>query len=69
MPKEIQTKVVVASGKSGDEIVRFAAEEKVDIIVIASHGESGWHHYVVGCVAEKVGRHAKCPVLTIPVLR
>jgi nucleotide-binding universal stress UspA family protein len=69
VPKEIPTKVIVASGNSGDEIVRFAAEEKVDVIVIASHGESGGHHYVVGCVAEKVVRHAKCPVLTVPVLR
>ncbi len=69
VPKEIQTRVIVASGNAGDEIVRFANEEKVDLIVIASHGETGGRHYIFGCVAEKVVRHAKCPVLTIPVLR
>jgi len=69
VPKEIQTKVIVASGKAGDEIVRFAGEGKVDLIVIASHGETGGHHYIFGGVAEKVVRHAKCPVLTIPTLR
>ena len=69
VPKEIQTQVIVASGNAGDEIVRFASEGKVDLIVIASHGETGGRHYVFGCVAEKVVRHAKCPVLTVPSLR
>ncbi|MCX5847130.1 MAG: universal stress protein [Deltaproteobacteria bacterium] len=69
VPKEIQTQVIVVSGNAGDEIVRFTKEGKVDLIVISSHGESGGHHYIFGCVAEKVVRHATCPVLTIPVLR
>jgi nucleotide-binding universal stress UspA family protein len=69
VPKEIKTHVIVSSGNAGDEIVRFADEEKVDIIVISSHGETGGRHHIFGNVAEKVVRHAKCPVLTIPVLR
>jgi len=69
VPKEVQTKVIVASGDAGDEIVKFAQEEKADIIIISSHGETGGRHYIFGCVAEKVVRHATCPVLTIPTLR
>jgi len=69
VPKEIQTQVIVASGNAGDEIVRFAKEGKADLIVISSHGETAGRHYIFGNVAEKVVRHATCPVLTIPTLR
>jgi nucleotide-binding universal stress UspA family protein len=37
----------------------------VDLIVIATHGLTGWQHLVFGSVAEKVVRLATCPVLTI----
>jgi nucleotide-binding universal stress UspA family protein len=69
VPKEIHTQVIVVSGKAGDEILKFADGTKIDIIVIASHGETGGHHYIFGNIAEKVARHAKCPVLIIPTLR
>ncbi|HBH86651.1 MAG TPA: universal stress protein [Syntrophaceae bacterium] len=69
VPKDMHAQVFAVSGNAGDEIVRFAEKENVDLIVIASHGESGGHHYVMGCVAEKIVRHAKCPVLTVPSLR
>jgi nucleotide-binding universal stress UspA family protein len=47
------------------EIVRLANEHAVDLIVIATHGETGWRRLVFGSVAEKVVRLAECPVLTI----
>jgi nucleotide-binding universal stress UspA family protein len=37
----------------------------VDLIVIASHGLTGWRRMVFGSVTEKVVRQATCPVLTI----
>jgi len=37
----------------------------VDLIVISTHGETGWRHLVFGSVAEKVVRFSSCPVLTI----
>ena len=52
---------------AADEIVGLAAEENADLIVIPTHGESGWHRFVFGSVAEKVVRFAKCPVLTIQI--
>jgi nucleotide-binding universal stress UspA family protein len=63
--KEIKTQSKVMMGNAADEIVRAAQEESVDLIVIATHGETGWRHLVFGSVAEKVVRFASCPVLTI----
>ena len=65
IPAEIQAFTVVVHGKPAHEIVRLAAQEKADIIVIPTQGESGWQRLVFGSVAEKVVRLADCPVLTI----
>jgi len=49
----------------GMEIVRLAEHNSVDLIVIATHGMSGWHRLAFGSVAEKVVRLAGCPVLLL----
>ena len=56
---------LVVSGKPAYEIVELAEKEKADIIVIATHGESGWEKFLFGSVTEKVIRMAACPVLTV----
>jgi len=61
----IQTRTMVGHGDAANEIVRIAELEKADLIVIATHGTTGWRRFVFGSVAEKVVRLAKCPVLTI----
>jgi nucleotide-binding universal stress UspA family protein len=48
-----------------DEIVRIANDENVDLIVISTHGRSGWRHLISGSVAEKIVRIASHPVLAI----
>lgn len=63
---EVNSRRQVARGDAADEIVRQAEEENADIIVIATHGWSGWMRFLFGSVAEKVLRTATCPVLTIP---
>jgi universal stress protein A len=62
---EVRTRDLVTTGAAAPEILRIAAAEHVDLIVIASHGQTGWRRLVSGSVAEKVVRHAPCPVLTI----
>ena len=47
------------------EIVRYAREHFIDLIVLATHGRSGLPHVLIGSVAEKVVRKADCPVLTV----
>ncbi len=63
--KRILARPLVAYGLAAEEIVRVATEEKVDLIVIATHGLTGWRHLVFGSVTEKVVRTAQRPVLTI----
>ena len=47
------------------EIIRYAKEKKVDLIVLGTHGRSGLAHVLLGSVAERVVRKAPCPVLTV----
>jgi nucleotide-binding universal stress UspA family protein len=49
----------------GMEIVRIAERNKADLIVIATHGLTGWNKIVFGSVAEKVVRLAESPVLLL----
>jgi universal stress protein A len=63
--KSIRVSTFVAHGNAAEEIVRAAATQKADMIVIATHGATGWQHLLFGSVAEKVVRLASCPVLTI----
>ena len=53
----------------GMEILRIAEHNHADLIVIATHGMTGWHEMVFGSVAEKVVRLATCPVLVLRVER
>ncbi|RQW08164.1 universal stress protein, partial [candidate division KSB1 bacterium] len=67
--KRISPKVTVHSrvivGNAADQIVKFAGEEKVDLIVISTRGQTGLKRLVFGSVAERVVRLAAQPVLTI----
>jgi nucleotide-binding universal stress UspA family protein len=59
--------VVGTANDTGMEIVRVAEQSNADLIVIATHGMTGWHKLAFGSVAEKVVRMAICPVLVIRV--
>ncbi len=56
---------VVREGTPFYEIIRFAREADVDLIVMGTHGRSGLVHVLLGSVTEKVVRKAPCPVLTV----
>lgn len=51
--------------RPADAIVQLAEEEAADMIVLASHGQSGWGRIFFGSVAESVVRLSICPVLTV----
>jgi nucleotide-binding universal stress UspA family protein len=63
--KRLKAHTVVANGDAAVEITRTAKRENVDLIVIATHGTTGWRRFFLGSVAEKVVRIASTPVLTI----
>jgi universal stress protein A len=46
-------------------ILQAAADARIDLIVMATHGRKGLSHFFIGSVAEQVVREATCPVLTI----
>lgn len=60
---EVGRKVLL--GRPFAEIVKYAREEKTDLIVLCTHGRSGLQHALLGSVTEKVIRKAPCPVLTV----
>jgi glycine betaine transporter len=61
----LQYELIVKSGLPDLDIVRTATELAADLIVMATHGRSGFSHLVIGSVAEHVIREAACPVLTL----
>jgi len=61
----VRTQQIVVSGNAADEIATRAKKESVDLLVIATHGWTGWRRFMFGSVTEKVVRLATCPVLTI----
>ncbi len=56
---------VIRKGIADEEIVKFAKEEDIDLIIMATHGRSGLSHVLMGSVAEKVIQQSPVPVLTI----
>ncbi len=52
-------------GAPVDEILRFCDDNKVDLVVMGTHGRTGLKHLLLGSVAERVVRSSKAPVLTI----
>ncbi|HZR78416.1 MAG TPA: universal stress protein [Chthoniobacterales bacterium] len=55
----------VRCGIASIDIVEAAKEFDVDLIVIATHGYTGWKHFAIGSTAERVVRAAPCPVLVV----
>jgi len=55
----------VREGTPFYEIVRYAQEQDIDLIVMGTHGHTGLAHMLLGSVTEKVVRKAPCPVLTV----
>ena len=62
---ELRTECRVAEGPAADAILEAAQETGCDVIVMGTHGRTGLARLLVGSVAEKVVRHAPCPVLTV----
>jgi len=57
--------VAITSNATAAAIVGYAADEKIDLIIMGTHGHGTIAHLLLGSVAEKVVRMAPCPVLTV----
>lgn len=69
IPEEIRcsinVEILIREGVPFEEILKVARDNVTDLIVMGTHGRTGITHMVIGSVAEKVLRHAPCPVLCI----
>lgn len=55
----------IREGQPFYEIIRYAKEANIDLIVMGTHGHTGLAHVLLGSVTERVVRKAPCPVLTV----
>ena len=63
--EDLQLDCAMRIGDPAEEIVRYAHEHAVDLIVMGTHGREGVMRVVLGSVTETVVRRASCPVLTV----
>lgn len=63
---DARTTTTVLVGPPAPTIVQHAAAQRVDLIVMGTHGHGPIRRFLLGSVAERVVRLAPCPVLTVP---
>ena len=61
----VRHKLFLRHGPATDSIVAFAVKVKADLIIMGSQGRTGLSRLLIGSVAERVVRHAPCPVLVV----
>lgn len=62
---KVQVHRAIQVGAPIDEIVKYAKEHNIDLIIQGTHGRRGIKHMLLGSVAENIVRYAPCPVLTV----
>lgn len=65
VPAEIPAETLVRMGSPAREIVEAARSLTADLIIISTHGRTGFKHLCLGSVAEHVVQRAPCPVLVV----
>ena len=63
----IPIEIYVEVGNAKDVVIDKAKKEKVDYIVVGTHGRTGFSHVVMGSTAEYIVRHATMPVMVVPM--
>jgi nucleotide-binding universal stress UspA family protein len=61
----LSARAALRTGVAYQEIVALAVDERADLIVIGTHGRGGIDRALLGSVADRVVRLARCPVLTV----
>ena len=66
---DVPVTVAGTGGDPAEEILRYATRLAIDLIVVGTHGRTGVSRVLLGSVAERVVRGARCPVLVVPAPR
>ena len=64
--KRLHPEYALRLGVPADEIVRYAFQRDIDLIVMGTHGRSGFDRLMLGSTTETLLHKAPCPVLTVP---
>lgn len=62
---ELLARTIVRRGLAWDTVVAVARETQADLIITTTHGYTGLKHVLMGSTAERIVRHAPCPVLVV----
>lgn len=65
LPASLHPEIQIGSGNSAEMILKVSKREKADLIVMGTHGYSGYHRFLLGSVTNKVLHTASVPVLTV----
>ncbi len=63
----LEVEGIIAQGHPADEIIKYAENNSIDLIVMGTLGKSGLDRFLLGSVADKVVRNSKIPVIVVPV--
>lgn len=63
--RDIETSAAVRRGNPHDDILNYAEDHDIDVIVMGTHGRTGIKRALLGSVTENVVRHSEIPVLTV----
>ena len=63
--RDIETTAAVRRGNPPDDILSYAEDNDIDVIVMGTHGRTGVKRALLGSVTENVVRHSEIPVLTV----
>ncbi len=62
----VPCEAVVRRGQTAPQVLAYIDEIKPSMVVMGTHGRTGWKHALLGSVAERVVQRADCPVLVVP---
>ncbi len=65
VPRDVRCDTYILHGVPFHEIIRFAHQERIDLIIIGTRGRTGIKHVLFGHTAEKVVKKSPCPVLSV----
>ena len=61
----LENELLIGQGNPADEVSRLALEQKIDMVITATHGKSGFKRFMIGSVTEKLMKTIHCPLIVL----